>query len=379
MKRSEDRIQTTHAGSLPRPDDLVRMMWDKIDEQPVDADALRERVRVAVKEVVDRQRAAGIDIVSDGEMSKIGFSNYVFDRLTGFGGRVGIEGDDLLEFPGVAQRLFANEVGAHILMLSCEGPVEVRDEGAVHEDIETFRAALGNLPAADAFLTAPTPGQIAFNNPNRHYPSHQAYLDAVAEAMRYEYRAITDAGLGLQLDSPDLAMSHHFRSVGTDIDDWRAHLDQALDALNAAVEGIPGEQLRLHVCWGNYAGPHNHDVPLREIVEPVLRARVGAIYVEAANPRHAHEWEVFEEVELPGDKVLIPGVVDVTTNRIEHPRLVSQRLVRYAQLVGRERVIAGTDCGFGTFVGYDIVDPAVAWAKLETLVAGAKLASEELW
>jgi 5-methyltetrahydropteroyltriglutamate--homocysteine methyltransferase len=379
MKRSAERILTTHAGSLPRPDDLVRMMWDKIDEKPVDGEALRARVRAAVSEVVEKQRAAGIDIVSDGEMSKIGFSNYVFDRLTGFGGRVGIEGDDLLEFPGVAQRLFANEVGAHILMLSCEGPVGVRDTEAVNEDIETLKSALGNRGPEDAFLAAPTPGQIAFNNPNKHYASHQAYIDAVAEAMRYEYRAITDAGLGLQLDSPDLAMSHHFRSVGTDIDDWRAHLEQALDALNAAVEGIRPEQLRLHVCWGNYAGPHNHDVALQEIIEPVLRARVGAIYVEAANPRHAHEWEVFEEVELPDDKVLIPGVIDVTTNRIEHPRLVAQRLVRYAKLVGRERVIAGTDCGFGTFVGYDIVDPAVAWAKLETLVEGARLASEQLW
>jgi 5-methyltetrahydropteroyltriglutamate--homocysteine methyltransferase len=377
--KSTERILTTHAGSLPRPEDLVRMMWDKIDEKPVDAEALRDRVRAAVREVVEKQRAVGIDIVSDGEMSKIGFSNYVFERLTGFGGRVGIEGDDLIEFPGVAQKLFANEVGAHILMLSCEGPVEVRDADAVNEDIETLKSALGDLAPEAAFLAAPTPGQIAFNNPNKHYPSHQAYVDAVAEAMSYEYRAITDAGLGLQLDSPDLAMSHHFRSVGTDIDDWRAHLDQAMDALNAAVEGIPSGQLRLHVCWGNYAGPHNHDVPLEEIIEPVLRGRVGAIYLEAANPRHAHEWEVFEGVELPDDKVLIPGVVDVTTNRIEHPRLVAQRLVRYAELVGRERVIAGTDCGFGTFVGYDIVDQAVAWAKLETLVEGARLASEKLW
>jgi 5-methyltetrahydropteroyltriglutamate--homocysteine methyltransferase len=377
--KSTERILTTHAGSLPRPDDLVRMMWDKIDGKPIAADALRDRVRAAVGEVVEKQRAAGIDIVSDGEMSKIGFSNYVFDRLTGFGGRVGIEGDDLIEFPGVAQKLFANEVGAHILMLSCEGPVELRDPDAVHEDIETLKSALGDVRPEAAFLAAPTPGQIAFNNPNKHYASHQAYIDAVAEAMSYEYRAITNAGLGLQLDSPDLAMSHHFRSVGTDIDDWRVHLEQALDALNAAVGGIPSDRLRLHVCWGNYAGPHNHDVPLEEIIEPVLRARVGAIYLEAANPRHAHEWEVFEGTELPDDKVLIPGVVDVTTNRIEHPRLVAQRLVRYAELVGRERVIAGTDCGFGTFVGYDIVDPAVAWAKLETLVEGARLASEQLW
>jgi len=379
MTRFGERIPTTHAGSLPRPPELVRMMWDKIDGKAVDADALATTVRAAVREVVDRQRAIGIDVVSDGEMSKIGFSNYVFDRLTGFGGRVGIEGDDLLEFPGVAQRLFANEVGAHILMLSCEGSVEVCDPDAVHADIEALRAALGDHPRGDAFLAAPTPGQIAFNNPNRYYPSHQAYLDAVAEAMRHEYRAITEAGFELQLDSPDLAMSKHFRSIGTDIADWRAHLDQAIEALNGAIEGIPREQLRLHVCWGNYAGPHNHDVPLREIIEPILRAHVGAIYVEAANPRHEHEWEVFEEIPLPNGVVLVPGLVDVTTNRIEHPRLIAQRLVRFARIVGRDRLIAGTDCGFGTFVGYDIVDPAVAWAKLEALVEGARLASEELW
>ena len=379
MKRSVERILTTHAGSLPRPDDLVLMMWDKIDGKPVEADALGARVRSAVKEVVEKQCAIGVDIVSDGEMSKIGFSNYIFDRLTGFGGRVGIQGDDLLEFPGVAERLFANEAGAHILMLSCEGPVEVRDVDLVHADVANFKAALGDVEPEDAFLGAPTPGQIAFNNPNKYYPSHQAYLDAVAGAMRCEYEAITDAGFNLQLDSPDLAMSHHFRSLGTDIEDWRAHVDQAIDALNGALDGIPSERLRLHVCWGNYGGPHNHDVPLREIIEPILGARVGAIYVEAANPRHEHEWEVFEEVALPDDKVLIPGVIDVTTNRIEHPRLVAQRLVRYAQLVGRERLIAGTDCGFGTFVGYSGVDPAVAWAKLEALAEGARLASEELW
>jgi 5-methyltetrahydropteroyltriglutamate--homocysteine methyltransferase len=378
MKRSTERIVTTHAGSLPRPESLVRMMWDKIDGKPVDAEELADSVRRAVDDVVARQRAVGIDVVSDGEMSKIGFSNYIFDRLTGFGGRVGIEGDDLLEFPGVAERLFGNEAGAHILMLSCEGPVEVRDPDAVRADVDTLLAAIGSSSPGDAFLTAPTPGQIAFNNPNRYYPSHESYLEALADAMRHEYKAITGAGLDLQLDSPDLAMSHHFRSVGTEIADWRVHLDQAIDALNGALEGIPSDRVRLHVCWGNYGGPHNHDVPLREIIGPVLRARVGAVYVEAGNPRHAHEWELFEEVSLPDDKILIAGVIDVTTHRIEHPRLVAQRLVRYARLLGRERVVGGTDCGFGTFVGYGI-DPGVAWAKLESLVEGARLASDELW
>jgi 5-methyltetrahydropteroyltriglutamate--homocysteine methyltransferase len=373
-----ERILTTHAGSLPRPDALVRMMWDRIDGKPVDEAALATAIVDAVRDVVDRQRAVGLDFFSDGEMSKIGFSNYIFERLTGFGGRVGIEGDDLLDFPGVAERLFGNEAGAHILMLSCEGPVEVHDPDAVYRDIACLKQALGEGAADGAFIAAPTPGQIAFNNPNRHYPSHRLYLEAVAEAMRHEYKAITEAGLLLQLDSPDLAMSHHFRSTGSEIEDWRAHVDDAVDVMNAALDGIPPEQVRLHVCWGNYGGPHNHDVPLRDIIGPVLRSRVGAIYVEAGNPRHAHEWEIFEEVTLPDDKVIVAGVIDVTTHRIEHPRLVAQRVLNYARLVGRERVIAGTDCGFGTFVGYGI-DPGVAWAKLGALVEGARLASDELW
>jgi 5-methyltetrahydropteroyltriglutamate--homocysteine methyltransferase len=378
MKRSTDRILTTHAGSLPRPEALVRMMWDRMDGKPVDEGELDTAIGAAVRDVVARQRAAGLDFYSDGEMSKIGFSNYIFERLSGFGGRTGIEGDDMNDFPGVAERLFGNEAGAHILMLSCEGPVEVADADAVHRDIATLKAALGDEPADGAFIAAPTPGQIAFNNPNRHYPSHRAYLEAVGEAMRHEYGAITDAGLLLQLDSPDLAMSHHFRSTGSDIEDWREHLEDAIDVMNAALEGIPAEQVRLHVCWGNYGGPHNHDIPLGDIIEPVLRANVSAIYVEAGNPRHAHEWELFEDVQLPEDKVIVAGVIDVTTHRIEHPRLVAQRILNYANLVGRERVIAGTDCGFGTFVGYGI-DPGVAWAKLESLVEGARLASAELW
>jgi 5-methyltetrahydropteroyltriglutamate--homocysteine methyltransferase len=372
-----DHLLTTHAGSLPRPDALVRMMWDRMDGKDVDAAALDAAVAEAVREVVDRQRRTGLDFVSDGEMSKIGFSNYIFERLTGFGGRSQIESDDMNDFPGVAGRLFGNEAGAHILMLSCEGPVEVHDAEAVHRDIATLKKALDGSTEG-AFMAAPTPGQVAFNNPNRYYPSHRAYIEAVGEAMRHEYKAITDSGLLLQLDSPDLAMSHHFRSSGTDIDDWRRHVDDAIDVMNAALDGIPPEQVRLHVCWGNYGGPHNHDVPLGDIIEPVLRSHVGAIYVEAGNPRHAHEWELFETVKLPDDKVLVAGVIDVTTHRIEHPRLVAQRLLTYARLLGREQLVAGTDCGFGTFVGYGI-DPGVAWAKLEALVEGARLASEELW
>lgn len=379
MPRSTDRILTTHAGSLPRPDDLVQLMWDKLDGKPVDSAALDARIRSAVVEVVQKQRAAGIDLVSDGEMSKPGFSNYVCERFAGFGGQSEFQADDVADFPELALKLFANPGGAHIILPNLEGPLERRDPEAVRKEIANFTAALGDGKPADAFLCAATPGQIAFNFPNKYYPSHEAYLEAAATAMREEYQAITDAGFLLQLDSPDLAMAAHTRTVGSDVPNFQAHLELAIEALNHAVAGIPPEQMRLHVCWGNYGGPHHKDVPLKDVLPPVLKARCQAISFEAANPRHEHEWEVFEEVKLPADKVLIPGVIDTKTNHIEHPRLVAQRLVRFAQLVGRENVIAGTDCGFGTFVGWSAVDARVAWAKLQVLAEGAKMASRELW
>jgi 5-methyltetrahydropteroyltriglutamate--homocysteine methyltransferase len=380
MKRSADRILTTHAGSLPRPDDLTRMMFDKLDNKPVDEGALARRVKEAVAEIVKKQVDCGIDIVSDGEMSKPGFSNYVIQRFGGFGARAQFVATDLADSPGIVNRLFVeNEAGQHIVLPALEGPLEVRDKEAVFRDIENFKAALGGRKPEDAFICAITPGQLAFNFPNKYYKSQEEYLAAAGEALRYEYKAIIDAGFNLQLDSPEIAMYGHAFSEGNTPPDMKRYVPQAIESLNHATRELPPEKMRLHVCWGNYCGPHHRDVELRQIVQPVLKARPAFIYFEAANPRHAHEWEVWLEVKLPDDKAMIPGVIDTLTNTVEHPRLVAQRLERYADIVGKERVIGGTDCGFGTFVGWSPCDPSVAWLKLRALVEGAKIASERLW
>jgi 5-methyltetrahydropteroyltriglutamate--homocysteine methyltransferase len=379
MPRSSDRIVTTHAGSLPRPDDVVEMIWGGIEGKPPDPEALDARLDEAVAEIVRRQRDAGIDVVSDGELSKPGFSNYINDRFTGFEGRAEFQADDVADFPNLAMRLFATPAMAHLVFANCVGEVTVKDPDAVHRDIERFKRALGDIPPSEGFMGAISPGQVAFNFPDHHYGSHEKYLEALGQALRHEYKAITDAGLNLQIDSPDLAMAAHCRSVGSSIQSWDTHLPMAIDALNAALDGIPEEQVRLHVCWGNYAGPHHKDVPLRDIVEPVLKANAGTFYVEGANPRHEHEWEVFKEVALPEGKDLILGVIDVKVNAVEHPRLVAQRIVRLAEVVGRENVVAGTDCGFDTFIRFSQVDPDVVWLKLQALSEGAEMASGELW
>jgi 5-methyltetrahydropteroyltriglutamate--homocysteine methyltransferase len=379
MPRSTDHIVTTHAGSLPRPDDVVDMIWAGIEGKPVDQDALEKRLDSAVAEIVKQQRDAGVDVVSDGELSKPGFSNYINDRFTGFEGRAEFQADDVADYPNLAMRLFATPAMAHLVFANCVDEVTVKDPDAVHRDVARLKKALGDTPPDQAFVGAISPGQVAFNFPDHHYGSHEKYLEAVGRALRHEYKAITDAGLNLQIDSPDLAMAAHCRSVGSSIESWDTHLPMAIDALNAALDGIPQEQIRLHVCWGNYAGPHHKDVPLRNIVEEVFRANAGTYYVEGANPRHAHEWEVFKEVDLPEGKDLILGVIDVKVNAVEHPRLVAQRLTRLAEVVGRENVQAGTDCGFDTFIRFSQVDPDVVWLKLQALSEGAAMASQELF
>ena len=376
---SEDRILVTHAGSLPRPDDLAEMIWAGIDGDPVDPAALSERIDSAVAEVVARQREVGIDVVSDGELSKSGFSTYINDRFSGFDGRSEFQADDVADFPNLAMRLFATPSMAHLVFSNCVGEVALEDKQAVADDIGRLQAALGDADPATAFMGAISPGQIAFNYPDHHYGSHEAYLEALANALSYEYRAITDAGFNLQIDSPDLAMAAHCRSVGSSVGDWHTHLPLAIEALNAALDGIPPEQVRLHVCWGNYAGPHHKDVPLRDIIGEVLKANVGVIYPEGGNPRHEHEWRVFEEVTLPDEMSIILGVIDTKSNFVEHPQVVADRLTRLANVVGKERVIAGTDCGFDTFIRFSQVDPDVAWLKLAALAEGAQLASGELW
>jgi 5-methyltetrahydropteroyltriglutamate--homocysteine methyltransferase len=378
MAGGSDRIMTTHAGSLPRPDDLADMIWARMDGQEVDGAELEARIDTAVTDVVAKQREAGIDIISDGEMSKSGFSTYVNERFSGFEGRSEFQADDVADFPELAMRLFNTPSMAHLVFSNCVGPAELVDKAAVHRDVDRLKAALNDSDPSTAFIGAISPGQIAFNYPDQFYGSHEKYLAALADALSYEYKAITDAGFNLQVDSPDLAMAAHCRSVGSSVGDWHGHLPLAVDALNAALDGIPADQVRLHVCWGNYGGPHHKDVPLAEIIGEVLRVDAGTIYIEGANPRHAHEWRVFDEVDLPDDKSVILGVIDVKSNFIEHPRVVADRLVTLGRIIGKERLLAGTDCGFDTFIRFSLVDPGVAWLKLKSLADGAEIASAEL-
>lgn len=373
-----DRIVTTHAGSLPRPKDVADLIWARMDGQSIDEQALESEIDAAVDDIVARQRQVGVDIVSDGELSKTGFSTYVGDRFSGFEGRSEFQSDDVAPFPELAMRLFATDSMAHVIFSNCVGPVELVDKDAVDRDIARLKHALNGAPAASAFMGAVSPGQIAFNYPDHYYGSHEKYLDALADALSYEYRAITDAGFNLQIDSPDAAMAAHSRSVGSSIVSWDQHLPLAIDALNRALDGIPAQQVRFHVCWGNYGGPHHHDVPLEKIVDQVYRVNAATVYVEGANPRHAHEWRVFRDHPLPDDKKVILGVIDTKSNHVEHPRLVADRLVQLGKIVGKERLLAGTDCGFDTFIRFSLVDPGVAWLKLESMAEGAQIAYGEL-
>ena len=380
MKRSTRHFLVTHTGSLPRPDDLVRMMFAKEEGVPVEGTALAARIRSAVADVVRRQRQAGITVVNDGELSKPSYATYVKDRLHGFGGTSqALQYQDLVDFPGIAKRVFGDPGRLRRRAPACDGPISVHDARAAQVDVDNLRAALDAGGAEEAFLTAASPGVISLFFRNDHYPSHEKYLFAIADAMRHEYETVARAGLVLQIDCPDLAMGRHIQFAGLSREDFRVMARLHVDALNHAVARIPPDQLRLHLCWGNYEGPHHHDVPLADILDVVFAARPDGISFEAANPRHAHEWKVFERVKLPDGKVIIPGVIDSTTNFIEHPELVAERIGRYARLVGRENVIAGTDCGFGTWVGQAAVDPDVVWAKLTAMAEGARLASGEFW
>jgi 5-methyltetrahydropteroyltriglutamate--homocysteine methyltransferase len=382
MAHNTDRILTTHAGSLPRPERLIEMVWARGAGESVDPGEFEAEIAKAVDDVVVRQHEVGIDLIGDGEEAKSGFNTYLEERFAGFGGRSGFVTEDLVPFPDLAARLRGTGGMEHVVFSNCVGPVELKDGEAVHRDIANMHHALqrAGLPAEGAFLGAISPGQIAFHYPNQHYPSYKAYLEAVIPVLRYEYQAIIDAGFDLQIDSPDLAMAAHCHAVGgrTDVE-WDVHVPLAIEALNESVRGLPPERLRLHVCWGNYGGPHNMDVPLRDIIERILGADAGLIYIEGGNPRHEHEWRVFEEVTLPEDKSIVLGVIDTKSNFIEHPRVVADRIVRLANVIGRERVIAATDCGFDTFIRYSLVDPDVAWLKLRSLVEGAAIATEELW
>jgi 5-methyltetrahydropteroyltriglutamate--homocysteine methyltransferase len=380
MKRSVDRVLTTHTGSLPRPADLIRMMFAREEGVPVDGPALAARIRTAVAEVVRKQTDAGITVVSDGELSKPSYATYIKDRLNGFDGTSqSLQYRDLVDFPEMAKRVFGDPGRSRRKTPACTGPISLRDPAAAQVDVDNLNAALRPVEVKDVFMSAASPGVISLFFRNDHYGSHEAYLFAIADAMRQEYETVTRAGFILQLDCPDLAMGRHIQFAGLDLEEFRRMARLHLAALDHAVANIPPEQLRMHLCWGNYEGPHHYDVPLADILDLVFAARPQGVSFEAANPRHAHEWRVFERVKVPRDKVIIPGVLDSTTNFIEHPELVAERIGRYARLVGRESVIAGTDCGFGTWVGQAAVDPDIVWAKLASLAEGARLASDELW
>lgn len=371
MKTSSDRILTTHTGSLPRPASLT----DRHD---------RQAVRAAVQDVVGRQLAAGVDVINDGEASKASYSTYVTERLSGFGGgpvpvhRWGYE-----DFPEYARKQWG-ESGSPVRSVtagnpSCDGPVRYQDLSLVAADIANLQAAAASAPGAtELFLSAASPGVIEMFMPNRYYPSTEEYLFALAEAMKAEYDAIYRAGLVLQLDCPDLACDWA-RGDRRTVGEFRRTVAQRLEALDHATRDIPGEAMRLHLCWGNYEGPHHTDIPLADIIDLVLKARPVAVSFEGANPRHEHEWQVFEDLRLPDGKMLVPGVLDSTTNYIEHPELVAQRICRYADLVGPPNVVAGTDCGFATFASFITVEPEITWAKLAAMAEGARLASARLW
>jgi len=378
MRRSTERILTTHTGSLPRPRDLTAMLEAMDAGTAPDPAAFEARVRRAIADVVRRQVDAGVDVVNDGEQGKVGYSTYVRHRLTGFDGeKAAPMRADWADFPEAAERLGRSSAVARP---SCNGPIDWKDRTAVQKDVTNLRAALDGVQPAEAFMTAASPGVIAHFMRNEHYPSRDAYLARLVDVMKEEYDTIHRAGFVLQIDCPDLAMGRHLAFPDLSNAEFLKIAEANVEALNHALRDIPADRLRLHLCWGNYEGPHHRDIPLREILGVAIKARPQALSFEGANPRHEHEWIVFREVRLPDDRVIIPGVLDSTTNFIEHPELVAQRLVRYADVVGRERVIAGTDCGFATFARSNLqVEPEIAWAKLRSMAEGARLASAQLW
>jgi 5-methyltetrahydropteroyltriglutamate--homocysteine methyltransferase len=382
MRHSSERILTTHVGSLPRPDDVAELLVAKEVGEDFDADAFEGRMDRAVAACVADQRAIGIDVINDGEIAKTGYATYIQDRLSGFSGdSPSVLFDDLSEFPDYRRKMGQAAGARRLRRPRCTGPIALADREPMTRDIARLQAAVAEAGAgaADVFMNAASPGVIAVFQTNEHYDTMDAYVEALSLAMRAEYEAIAGAGFVLQLDCPDLAMGRHVTYVDLDDDDFVRRAALLVEAMNAALENVPAEAARMHVCWGNYEGPHHKDIELARIIEVLLTAKPQGLSFEAANPRHAHEWRVFAEFDLPDDKVLIPGVVDSTTNYVEHPELVAERIARFADIVGRERVIASADCGFATFAGISKIDPAIARMKLEALVEGAAIASERLW
>jgi len=376
MPRSTDHFLTTHVGSLPREEDLMQMMWAREDGVPVDSNAFHDRIHQAVIDIVKKQKELGVDVVNDGEQSKPSYATYIKDRLAGFGGSENTYiFADLVEFPNLAKRVGEDPARQHRHAPGCRGPIIVHTTDDVHEDVNNMQEATGgNMEYA--FFSSASPGVTSIFFKNEYYPTHEEYVFAIAEAMRTEYEIIAASGATLQIDCPDLAMGRHMNSEGVSLEDFRKVAEMHIEALNHAVQNIPEEQLRMHLCWGNYGGPHHCDMNFADIIDIVMKAKPQTLLFEAANPRHAHEWALFEDYKLPAGKVLCPGVIEVQSNYIEHPQLIAQRIKRYADLVGKENVMAGTDCGFSIHVGQASIDPGVAWLKLKSLAEGAAIASD---
>jgi len=380
MRTSTDRILTTHVGSLPRSQAVTDVLFAREHNEIADAKAAAQTIADATEEVVLRQVAAGVDVVSDGEMSKISYATYVADRFTGFDGDSPRQpGQDLVEFPRLLEKLAKLGSTAKYRRPRCVGEIRTKTLEPLQEDLRNFRRGVAAGKPADAFLNAASPGVIAIFQPNDFYKTADEYLEAVAEALRFEYEAIVAAGFLLQIDAPDLGMGRHTMYRNATVTEYLAHAARHVEVLNHALRNVPAERLRMHCCWGNYEGPHHHDVPMSDLLPVLLKAKPQALLFEAANPRHAHEWTVFRDARLPDDKILIPGVLSSTTNYVEHPELVAERLLRFADIVGRERVMAGSDCGFSTFAGFGAVDPDIVYMKLAAMAEGARLASRKLW
>ncbi len=380
MKTSRDRILTTHVGSLPRPPELRQVLVRKDQGEPYDSDQLARLVAQAVVDIVRRQTEVGVDIVNDGEMSKPGYSTYIADRLSGFAGHQPalprLDTRDHPNFLAALERMTGANVARRAV---CVGPIAWRDREPLLQDLANLGAALGQVSATEGFMTAASPGLVPVFQTNSHYPTHEAYVEAIAAAMQEEYEAIVGAGFVLQLDCPDLAMAHHTSFQELSEADFLKRAAFHVEVLNHALRNVPADRARIHICWGNYEGPHDHDIPFAKVAPILVKAKPQALVVEAANPRHAHEWAVWREAKLPDDKILIPGVLDTSTNYVEHPELVAERICRFAEIVGRERVIAGSDCGFGTFAGYGKLDPDISFKKLAAMAQGAEIASHRLW
>jgi 5-methyltetrahydropteroyltriglutamate--homocysteine methyltransferase len=380
MKTSQDRILTTHVGSLPRPPELRQMLVRKDQGEPYDKETLDRLARQAVVDIVRRQVAVGVDIVNDGEMSKPGYSTYIADRLTGFAGhepaKPRLDTRDHPNFLAAYERMTGSNVARRAV---CVGPIAWRDREPLAQDLANLRAALDQVSAVEGFMTAASPGLVPVFQNNSYYPSHEAYVEAIAAVMQEEYEAIANAGFVLQLDCPDLAMAHHTSFQDLNETDFLKRAAFHVEVLNHALRNVPADRARIHICWGNYEGPHDHDIPFAKVAPILVKSKPQALVVEAANPRHAHEWTVWQDTKLADDKILIPGVLDTSTNYVEHPELVAERICRFADIVGRERVIAGTDCGFGTFAGYGKLDPDISFKKLAAMSEGAAIASKRLW